>query len=1163
MLLSCGRLKEALELNEALVYRSKVGETGDARVQGELAHQDSVLSGLEIECINTGGVDVGCGLGVTGTERFSQQLRLTREQFLKEFLASALARVCANCAALPCDIRKDGHNKIFLKKLSPRASAKMEEEGVRYRSALSILQARDAARQRRKSGKKGVGMDLDDLGVEEGFSPSEAASSDLVFGGRLEGAGDVYLPVSEVRAQMQLLWEAEAPLLRRLFTPSASLHYRAQKNVSGGGGLSEPTDGWKAFFLRVIPVPPSRFRPAQVMMGNKYEHPQNIYLSNILKLSDKMQAIGAGEALYSAAAAAVHQGEQGQKSDKSSSSNLGSAPPSPSSSSMFPFSSSSSAVLGGGTSSGVPLPPIKARVMFGNVDVKALTAAEMELSNTVNGYLDSTKMTVRGGGLATPGLRQLLEKKAGLFRQNLMAKRVNFCARTVISPDPNLRVDQVGVPLRFAQKLTYVTPVTSFNLHKLRTAVMRGPSEWPGATKFEDMSGNIIDLSRMSREERESVARRMHVGGDEEGAGDVDMDLPAAYATFAEDDLLNKAPTKSSLVGVRRVWRHLEDGDIVLMNRQPSLHKASIMAHVVKVMKAWPTQDIFRFHYANCKSYNADFDGDEMNLHFPQDELARAEAYGIVGTAHQYLSATAGTPLRGLIMDHNAISAVLTARDRLFKKDTFMQLLNAALSALPGFTSTSATLVGPSSASGKVKPSSLSSQKLTSGGVSLFSPGMGTPSHPTPSSTAMGAFSAVHTSSSSSSSSSSAFNSQGRCLDIVVPQPAILLPTPLWTGKQVISCLLRALSSHLPLGLFLSAKAKVKDELWSTPNGPRPLPGWRDVLPVGDAQVTIRDGYLLTGVLDKNSLGNTSFGLVHSVAEVLGPEAAGQLLSSMGLLLTTYLHMHAQTCGMGDFILSPAAERARLELLAIGQAKGLAAIASACGVNQPPVDLTTLPSSEAKKKEEEEGEEAGGVGEEKKKKKRHTTQPSSPRVTLAQIRVAVRAKLRGGPAGSDTTGAAALDAAVFLDNTAKSVNNVNHGEVLKVCLPYGLSKNFPANQFALMVETGSKGSVLNFSMITVGLGQQELEGRRVPLSPLGKSLPCFPAFHASPRSGGYISDRFLTGLRPSDYFFHCAYLTPHANPLVECSEHTLLRICNPPPPPPPPPPPYFFRHERP
>lgn len=72
-----------------------------------------------------------------------------------------------------------------------------------------------------------------------------------------------------------------------------------------------------------------------------------------------------------------------------------------------------------------------------------------------------------------------------------------------------------------------------------------------------------------------------------------------------------------------------------------------------------------------------------------------------------------------------------------------------------------------------------------------------------------------------------------------------------------------------------------------------------------------------------------------------------------------------------------------------------------------------------------------------------------------------------------------------------------------------------------MVLSGAKGSTVNHNQISVMLGQQELEGRRVPIMPSGKTLPCFLPYDPNPRAGGYITDRFLTGLRPQDFFFHC------------------------------------------
>ena len=105
------------------------------------------------------------------------------------------------------------------------------------------------------------------------------------------------------------------------------------------------------------------------------------------------------------------------------------------------------------------------------------------------------------------------------------------------------------------------------------------------------------------------------------------------------------------------MWRHLRTGDVLLVNRQPTLHKPGIMAHKARVLKG---EKVIRMHYANCNTYNADFDGDEMNLHFCQNELARAEAYAHRSSRPQYIVPTNGKPLRGLIQDH-VVMGVLPA----------------------------------------------------------------------------------------------------------------------------------------------------------------------------------------------------------------------------------------------------------------------------------------------------------------------------------------------------------------------------------------------------------------------------------------------------------------------------------------------------------------------
>ena len=207
------------------------------------------------------------------------------------------------------------------------------------------------------------------------------------------------------------------------------------------------------------------------------------------------------------------------------------------------------------------------------------------------------------------GIKQLLEKKEGLFRKHMMGKRVNYAARSVISPDPNIGTGEIGVPLVFARKLTYPEPVTAFNKDRLREAVIRGPSEHPGATHVQLADGSLNCLENMSKEARTAMASRL-----------------SPQATTPNTPCV-------------KVHRHIMDGDVVLMNRQPTLHKPSMMTHRVRVLQ---NEKTLRMHYANCNTYNADFDGDEMNLHFHQNEQARAEAYTIASTSQQYLVPTDG-----------------------------------------------------------------------------------------------------------------------------------------------------------------------------------------------------------------------------------------------------------------------------------------------------------------------------------------------------------------------------------------------------------------------------------------------------------------------------------------------------------------------------------------
>jgi len=231
-------------------------------------------------------------------------------------------------------------------------------------------------------------------------------------------------------------------------------------------------------------------------------------------------------------------------------------------------------------------------------------------------------------------LTQRLKGKEGRFRSNLSGKRVDFSARTVISPDPNIGINEVGVPEEVAKILTIPEKVTPWNIDELRKLVMNGPFKHPGANYIIRPDGRRIDL-RYTK------------------------------------DLNAKA---NEITPGYIVERHIKDGDIVIFNRQPSLHRMSIMAHKVKVLP----YKTFRLNLCVCPPYNADFDGDEMNLHVPQSEEARAEAAILMLVQEQILSPRYGGPIMGAVQDYITGAYMLTRRETLLEKHEVCRLLYAA-----------------------------------------------------------------------------------------------------------------------------------------------------------------------------------------------------------------------------------------------------------------------------------------------------------------------------------------------------------------------------------------------------------------------------------------------------------------------------------------------------
>lgn len=231
-------------------------------------------------------------------------------------------------------------------------------------------------------------------------------------------------------------------------------------------------------------------------------------------------------------------------------------------------------------------------------------------------------------------ITERIKSKEGRIRHNLAGKRTNFSARTVISPDPMIALNEVGVPKVVAMKLTVPERVTEWNIEYLKKFVERGPKEYPGANYIVRPDGK---KKRITDEMKEQILEEVQPG----------------YC----------------------VERHLMDGDIAIFNRQPSLHKMSMMCHEVRVLPA----KTFRLNPAVCAPYNADFDGDEMNLHIPQTEEARSEAEILMKVRTQLISSGFGLSVIGCIQDGISGNYILTKHVEMPRESAISLLMAAGI----------------------------------------------------------------------------------------------------------------------------------------------------------------------------------------------------------------------------------------------------------------------------------------------------------------------------------------------------------------------------------------------------------------------------------------------------------------------------------------------------
>uniref|UniRef100_T1GP50 DNA-directed RNA polymerase subunit n=1 Tax=Megaselia scalaris TaxID=36166 RepID=T1GP50_MEGSC len=489
---------------------------------------------------------------------------------------------------------------------------------------------------------------------------------------------------------------------------------------------------------------------------------------------------------------------------------------------------------------------------------------QFHVATLVDNDMPGMPRAMQKSGKPLKAIKARLKGKEGRIRGNLMGKRVDFSARTVITPDPNLRIDQVGVPRSIAQNMTFPELVTPFNIDRMQELVRRGNSQYPGAKYIIRDNGERIDL-------------RFHPKPS-------DLHLQCGY----------------------KVERHLRDGDLV--------GQSIALVH-------------FRMNLSCTSPYNADFDGDEMNLHVPQSMETRAEIENIHITPRQIITPQANQPVMGIVQDTLTAVRKMTKRDVFITREQMMNLL-------------------------------------------MFLP----------------------------------------TWDGKMPQPSILKPMPLWTGKQLFSLIIPGNN----VNMIRTHSTHPDDE----DDGP-----YKWISP-GDTKVMVEHGEHIMGILCKKTLGTSAGSLLHIVFLELGHEIAGRFYGNIQTTINNWLLLEGHSIGIGDTIADPQT-------------------------------YSEIQDSIKKAKDD----------------------------VIDVIQKAHNMELEPSP-----------------------------GSAKKSLTEY--------NNLKAMVVSGSKGSNINISQVIACVGQQNVEGKRIPFGFRKRTLPHFIKDDYGPESRGFVENSYLAGLTPSEFYFH-------------------------------------------
>lgn len=600
---------------------------------------------------------------------------------------------------------------------------------------------------------------------------------------------------------------------------------------------------------------------------------------------------------------------------------------------------------------------------------------------------------INRSGRAYKTLRQRINHKEGRIRGNLMGKRADKTARSVITPDPNISIDELGVPYDIAQTLTRDEIVNVHNIKRLTQLVRNGPV-WPGANSYESKTESTFEA------------------GSGISAGSVITGLRKSFlhGNLAKAEYRAKIVLKYGDI----VHRHLLDGDVVLFNRQPSLHKMSMMGHRAKILPG----KTFRLNPQVCTPYNADFDGDEMNMHIPNSLQTAAEVREIALVPHQIVSPQASRPIMGLIQD------ALLASYRFTKVRPEPHLNTMQVMTLLGVTSGYA---------GRL---------------------------PMP-------------------------NKEGENRKM------------LWDTKRIIS-------TFLP---------KVNYKVDRSDGKEKELP--KD--PTEASQVLdIENGLMKSGYFDKDTFGSKANSLIHVTWNDWGTEATRNLFDDMNKMAMQWLIMDGFSVGIGDMsIAKPDYDEIQQQI----HEKVLEAQTKIEFLHQGRYPI---------------------VGGDDKK--------DFHKIMVEKLGYWIpNDSIYFSDTGKPTMEQFEADMYVVLNNARKAAEENTSKKISEKAQPHrepshrdvrehggrldqaradrhdaakGEGAPSKENRMASMINSGSKGSKTNTVQITVLLGQQDMDGGRIPNGYQRRPLPHFNKDTLVPEAHGFIDNGYLRGLDPTQYFFH-------------------------------------------